>query len=514
MAKYLRLDISNTENMRFTDRAGSQSGQTATFDYIPGSSLRGAFITYMCMGEDFEQKKLSMFKNLKFYNAYPKFSDKELIPSIKGFYEDKSEAKVKDIENVLVKEEVTGGYKRASLGRYCNIENGKIFYTTIKEGAELKIKINSSNKEKNNLFRNDYIEKGQSFLGYVQIEDEELVSDVEKFFNGEIIIGNSRTAGMGKCGVKVTELGDGEVPYSYIMDWDGNEVKNEVYLVLLAPTVMRNENGEFCGLDENKIGKLLGVSNVNIERCATSVRKLSGYNRVWKAQTMAVPVYEQGSVFRLSFDGDISKEKALEAMAKGIGIRVSEGYGRFVLLQHYEKLSKKESMGRNISSVIDSNTNLSEEDKKVLKQIARNYYRQKINDKMPEALKKRVNKGKLKNSQLGAVDARLMNNRYDYEAAMKVLDVYFGHAKEKEDSYKVHKEKASVSPFYNQVTEIKQMDRKSFEKFVLGENDNFTDKDTVMGIPKSELLTKDELGQLKLDFLSKMIRMEYKRVKA
>ena len=96
MAEYLRYVLKNIEPLRIADDSTSQNGQTVTLRYIPGTTIRG---------------------------------DKELFPSPKGFYEDKTTTVgKKKLENVVVNGELTSGNKRASLGRFCYLDGDCIHY--------------------------------------------------------------------------------------------------------------------------------------------------------------------------------------------------------------------------------------------------------------------------------------------------------------------------------------------------------------------------------------------------
>ena len=47
-----------------------------------------------------------------------------------------------------------------------------IHYYNVETGSDLKIKINLEDGEKQNVFRNEYIEPGYQFTGYIAIKEE------------------------------------------------------------------------------------------------------------------------------------------------------------------------------------------------------------------------------------------------------------------------------------------------------------------------------------------------------
>ena len=120
MSRFIRFVIENCGPVRIANDETSQHGQTDTLKYIPGSTLRGLVVnSLLSQGEKFEKYKRRIFSSqVQFMNAYLMIEEKELIPSLKGFYEDKKEyTGKKQIENGMVTE-IAAGAKRASLGHY------------------------------------------------------------------------------------------------------------------------------------------------------------------------------------------------------------------------------------------------------------------------------------------------------------------------------------------------------------------------------------------------------------
>ena len=130
MTEYFRFVIRNIEPVRISNDSISQNGQTVSLRYIPGSSIRGYVINKIADSQEFEAVKKILFSDkVRFLNAYLYADEKELIPSLKGFYEDKRVASgKKEIENVLVKGDFSDGLKRAALGRFCYVSGDTINY--------------------------------------------------------------------------------------------------------------------------------------------------------------------------------------------------------------------------------------------------------------------------------------------------------------------------------------------------------------------------------------------------
>ena len=86
MTEYLKIVFQNLEPVRIADDSTSQSGQTVTLRYIPGTALRGIVINALAVEEDFEEIKRRLFSpRVRFLNAYPSDGELELVPAPKGF---------------------------------------------------------------------------------------------------------------------------------------------------------------------------------------------------------------------------------------------------------------------------------------------------------------------------------------------------------------------------------------------------------------------------------------------
>ena len=90
MSRNYRIHLKNLDPLLIADDKTSQHGQTGTLRYIPGSALRGYVMS--ALAQDEEQfaswKKVFFNGQIRFLNVYLASDGKELIPSLKGFYED------------------------------------------------------------------------------------------------------------------------------------------------------------------------------------------------------------------------------------------------------------------------------------------------------------------------------------------------------------------------------------------------------------------------------------------
>ena len=91
--KYIRYIVKNDEPLRIADDSTSQDGQTVTLRYIPGTTIRGYIVNQLVytLGEQFDKYKRDLISGqIVYMNAYLYENNRELLPSPKGFYEDKT----------------------------------------------------------------------------------------------------------------------------------------------------------------------------------------------------------------------------------------------------------------------------------------------------------------------------------------------------------------------------------------------------------------------------------------
>lgn len=504
MAKYLRYVIKNIEPIRIADESTSQSGQTNTLRYVPGTTIRGLVITALAKEEDFEEKwKDKLFsKETVYTNAFLMAGQQELLPSPKGFYEDKSvvEGK-KELQNVVINGEFAEGYKRASLGRYGYFEGDCIRYYNVDTGSDLKIKINTVAGEKKNVFRNEYIMPGQMFCGYVKIGFPELEDRLKAIFRDCVILGNARSAGLGKCKVISCDVTD-TLPYEVYLP-EGQE--GHCYMMLLSNTAMRSQNGELCGIDLEQLQEKMGVQKLEVKECATSTVTVQGYNRTWQTRVPSVVMYEQGSVFKLVYEGVLTRERMMSLCNDGIGIRRNEGCGRILFLRDYEGIKSK-LPGDGAVTVTDE-VKSHEEDSAMCRLIAKRLYMLYLEKAMEQSIVsgRLFKTGTISRSQLGELESMISAHRYNPSVAKEMIELYLEKTKEKEENRKIHKNLTSTGKVHGFMQKLLTQTPEEMLK------DYLSSDDKIMGIDKTELLSEEEILGFKLRLVTELIRYENKK---
>lgn len=562
--KYIKYRIRLLEPIRIADDSSAKQGQAMTQRFIPGATIRGFVINRLAVQGFFSAIKKTLFsERVRFQNAYLTVGEKdneiELLPSPKGFYEDKSrQSGKKQLQNVTVKGEFDEAYKRAGLGTNAYIEfsdkddptssgSGTICYYSPAIMSDTKIRLGAGDEQE--VFRSTSIQAGYRYTGYIALDDDDmsissgsaghsesipgtLAEAIIWTLNGQVTLGNARTSGLGKCYVEAVSLTD-DIPYaSYAFDpdeaiseikaesgksstqADNDSAKKDCYMMLLSDTVMRNSCGEYCGIDVPTLESKLGVEKLEILYCATTVTEARGFNRHYGGATPSVPMYEKGSVFHLSYQGTIDKAHLDAIHRRGIGIRRNEGFGQVLFIRRYEdllyKAEGKEKTRLNNSPAATSYVSAEHiEDNAVIRLAAKSCYKNRINASITKYVVDNEPLPSNTASQLGNILSIALKNRFTPEEGWEGINKYFTNKMKKEEDNRVHstvKRKLS-GPLYKKIHEIESTPLHELLSL------QFTDQEKreIMGISADSLLTESEIKRMKLELLIQIIRYNFKQ---
>ena len=505
MHKYIRFNIENLEPLRIADIYFSQSTQIDSLRYIPGSTIRGAVINKLSKKlNNFEQYKKVILENIRFLNAYPMINNIDLFPSAKGFYEDKNADG--NIVSIFKNDDISGK-KRAKLGEFCFIENNCIKYMSSELGETLNI-----NTKSNDMFRMQYLKAGQIFSAYIALDSESisLEKDIIEILNStEIRLGSDKSSGYGKCKIFNISIEDKPQFNKYSVT---NDNINFVYMLLLSNMSMINEDGEICGIDEKLLSKKLGVNSLNIVSCSTSVVEVSGVNRTWGIRTPSTTMYQSGSVFKLKSKDNFNLENIKNIKEEGLGIKISEGCGRVVFIDNYEKICLKDP----IKIVKNQKENykigeLSSDEMYMLKTVAKALYLNRFEHKLTSFVTDEKNnfkyfKKSASDSQIGYMLTLCQNFSYTPDKVKGKFEDLFKHIESKKSI--ISEKHKGLIEFIRKYLDIDVTQTLELKSKLCGYN---IEKDS--DLCDANILTKDELVILKLKLIENVLKY-YVRGKA
>ncbi|MGN1318573.1 MAG: hypothetical protein ACI4VF_06110 [Lachnospirales bacterium] len=480
----------NIQPVRIRNCNTGADNQIETLKYITGSAMRGFIVGNIA---NLEPQYFSSFKkeilsdSVKFYNAYPIIDDKISMPSPKNYYAEKTAPN--QLMSVFLGLEP--GLKRAKIGGFCNIKNNKIYFTDVNIGASMNNNINHNENEKNQVFRCQFISAGQSFGGYITVENNILADKIVDILNNNNFrIGAGFTKGYGLCKCTYAKIID-TMPYSQYR----GEAKLTMTMMLLSDTSMVDKYGEPCGIDFEYIEEQLG--SFVIKGSASSVIQSQGHNNTWGCDLPSVVMYEKGSVFRIEFSQIPHKEKLDKIQNNGIGIRREEGYGQVIFTDCLS--DRLESIEYDIKTNKYEKKPIKDIDEiNMLKKLAVCRCRQLISrgsEKYVVDLKDNLFEG-LSNSEKGDIKSLITMCKYNIERTEESINIYFENKKKRTPSTYRKFEKA-----FESINKI--LDSNIYEKLEIDTE--------VFGIDTDSLFDKNEKMWYKLDLIEKIIAYDLRK---
>lgn len=420
--KYLSYQLFLEEPLRVVELDASKEGEWDTLSYIPGSTIRGAILNKLSDAmQNPEKKRMLLWDKCIFLNAYPVWNETVFYPSVKGFYE----GKLADgtLQNVLWEEKPQEGFKRAGLGTFCHIDGDTVFYGNVAKKDVLGIHV-----EQKNIFRSLALEAHQRFQGYILVADELEEAEILSVLGQKTIrFGSGKTSGYGKC--RIEHVGESQPEHLVIEQ----EKLQEAVMVLCSNTVMRNSEGEICGIDTEALAELLGIDKVTVDKASTSVVKMSGVNRTWGCRTPEIIMYQAGSVFKLLFSEPVSRERLRQIEDSGIGINKQEGCGRICFTDQYSEIKKKELVEQYLEPLEGLDENDQESKKELLKMTARKLAGKQIEENMLHFIRDDAMQfsRKISKSQYGILLTQTKNLRYTPDKVQDKIESYIAHERDK-----------------------------------------------------------------------------------
>lgn len=346
MPKIISYRIHLDEPTLVTSLDGDPNSAVA-FPYIPGSVLRGFFITRYLQhyqvselaAADDAIRNLFFNGQTRFLNGYP------FINGIRSLPTPLSWRTLKDNDNK--------GYDFAWFGPndFDQLKNqpvrvGKPFYvgfegtaytftplrtidihtnrSTVRLGKSNPRRYGRPREEAGAVYRYDALAKDQVFEASIIVDDNVDLTHLTPLLHSQSgYIGGARKSGYGKIHLDIDPIDDYQLPLSITSD--------HLVVTLLSDLILRDSKGKY-GVNHHALTEYLQQKGIDVEIESTYDRAglVGGFNRKWGLPLPQVSVLEMGSVYVYKIKGGSSQD-LLQLVLHGLGDRRVDGFGQIGL---------------------------------------------------------------------------------------------------------------------------------------------------------------------------------------
>lgn len=336
-------------------RIAGDPNSGVSYPYVPGSLVRGAAVaTYMRAkalttldaGAD-EVRRLFFDGRTRYLNAYPVDArGVRTLPTPRSLFHVKGEeTSIYDfaLETIYEVEDEKAQFVAAAKESqpFCWMEDNHIFFIA----PERRINVHTqrdrvkgrATEESGAVFQYDALEEGQTFAGWVLIDEDADVELASSLLRRIYRLGGSSNSGYGRVAVEAGEPQDVE-GWREISRRITPIDNGETFVVtLLSDTLIRDANtGQYTWNLQPALQQLLGVEIERVQTAAGEeeqrgvwrLEEAGGFNRAWGLPLSQAQVIASGSTFVFRARAAIPLEAIFSAEWRGIGERRSEGFGR------------------------------------------------------------------------------------------------------------------------------------------------------------------------------------------
>jgi CRISPR-associated protein Csx10 len=340
-----------------------------SYDYIPGSVLRGVLIGLTMRADDLteldaadETTRRRFFSHqTRFLNAYPVLCNKRSLPSPHTWMQDKyAQGAEKDkITDQIFKQAESSenkGKPKAMRDEFIAFEaQDKVTIAKLERTISVHVQRDrrygrSRGEDQGTIYRYEALSAGQVFEAAILCEND---ADADHFAqllraNKTVSMGGARSAGYGRVAIGDVQKRDtwhetGEAP-------QGGE---QIVITLLSDAVLRNGHGQHAA-DLESLCSALGITPDQVCKAYLARGAVGGFNRKWGLPLPQMPTLSMGSVLVLKKDTPLD----LNLAERGIGERRNEGFGRIAIgWQRPERAALMSAKGEPTASVSEIKLN-------------------------------------------------------------------------------------------------------------------------------------------------------------
>lgn len=336
---YLTFDITLEQPAMFTALEG-EPNSAVSYDFIPGSAIRGMFIGVwinkytdgdLNLSAPPENTMRYFFENrTRYLNAYPLINGEHLTCPVpmtwqKDKYSNSDSFRVKDGlfgqgvvgDIAFTKPKRVDGF--TAVNKYPIITAPQRLlnvHTTRARGSALEQQV----------FRYDALGSGQYFRAIVLCESEQDANVLKGLLPDRMSIGGVQNAGYGL-------MATGNVRVDNHAYMHRSETDNTLIITLLSDVILRDANGEYCPTPETLCYTLkedYGL-HAEVEIAITDTTVVGGFNRKWGLPLPQTPALKRGSVVKLMFADTPDVAILNDILREGIGERRNDGFGQIAI---------------------------------------------------------------------------------------------------------------------------------------------------------------------------------------
>lgn len=341
-----------------------------TYEFLPGSVLRGAVIKRYCARQDCQPAdlldksadalRLFFDGTTRYLNGYVMAGGQRALPTPLAWHKSKAaesgraynfavtareqhEATGKDDEKVfrdwkplkeafhIKQDNKVQPLKVARRMAVHTARNRRMGRAALPEAVR-------DGEEAGAVFRYEALEAGQTFEAAIVCDRDDDAAIIKPLLSGEVLLGGSRTGGYGRARLDVVDDAAG---------WRESTAEpsqsDRLVVTLVSDALVRDANGQSTADAEAvraAIEQRLGLPEGDLKFAAdrvhgafVRVRPVAGFNRKWGLPLPQGLAVQMGSVLVLTKPA-LTLEQIDARLAQGIGERRAEGFGRVAVNWH------------------------------------------------------------------------------------------------------------------------------------------------------------------------------------
>jgi CRISPR-associated protein Csx10 len=340
----ITYDIQLLEPLLVTSLDGDPNSSVA-YDFIPGSVLRGAFISqYQSQHGAFDigqVRSLFFSPQTQFLNGYRTVYDTDALEDRQGWPLPRSlwreKPKQKPETSFTVYDYAWGtspsdDHTRLKTAAYGLIDS-KGHLAQIERQVTIHIQrdrhMGRSIRESGQIYNYEALAPGQTFRAQILTElDEDDLAPLIDLLSGEMHLGGSRSAGYGR--VRLTPVSDAPSSETWLSDCIRPFSGDNLVVTLLSDLLLRDVNGNWT-TDPALLAETLGLT---LKTAFVAARPIGAFNRKWGLPLPQRMAFQMGSVLVCKKPSETQWQALATTVRQGMGESREDGFGRLALNWH------------------------------------------------------------------------------------------------------------------------------------------------------------------------------------